>query len=402
MTIAPLPNNEQDRLQALKRYRILDTEAEELFDSISQLAATLCDVPIALISLIDEERQWFKAKVGLDAQETHRDLAFCAHAILNPDELLVVPDATQDSRFQDNPLVTGSPEIRFYAGAPIVTKDKQALGTLCVIDTEARDISDRQRQALTHLSSQVCANLELRLAHNKLEQLNESKNRFFSILSHDLRSPINSILSIADLLADPDSGLTATEIEEFHRHLLTNAQVTSKTAENLLQMVQFEEGRFTFAPAPIKLRDVLATAEGALSGRSSSKGISIRTQCQPNLEVWADPRLLQSIVQNLLSNALKFSHTGSEINVVAKSEADQVTLIVEDFGIGIKPHNIPKIFALDASHSTVGTAGEQGSGLGLNLCKQFADRLKGDLRLESEHQKGTRAILTLRTQTPEQ
>ena len=138
-----------------------------------------------------------------------------------------------------------------------------------------------------------------------------------------------------------------------------------------------------------------------MSGRSSSKGISIRTQCQPNLEVWADPRLLQSIVQNLLSNALKFSHTGSEINVVAKSEADQITLIVEDFGIGIKPHNIPKIFALDASHSTVGTAGEQGSGLGLNLCKQFADRLKGDLRLESEHQKGTRAILTLRTQAPE-
>lgn len=400
MTIAPLPENERDRLQALKRYQILDTEAEELFDSISQLAATVCDVPIALISLIDEERQWFKAKVGLDAQETHRDLAFCAHAILNPDELLVVPDATQDSRFHDNPLVTGAPDIRFYAGAPIVTKDKQALGTLCVIDTQVRDISDRQREALTHLSQQVCANLELRLAHKKLELLNESKNRFFSILAHDLRSPINSIVSIADLLSDPDSGLSADEVQEFHRHLLTNAQVTSTTAENLLQMVQFEQGRFSFEPTSLKLRDILSTAEGAMSGRSSSKGIIIRTQCQPNLEVWADPRILQSIVQNLLSNALKFSHQDGRINIVAKTDSGKVTLLVEDFGVGIKPHNIPKIFALDASHSTVGTAGEQGSGLGLNLCKQFATRLNGDLQLESEFGKGTKAYLTVPANAP--
>ncbi|MBK1878186.1 GAF domain-containing sensor histidine kinase [Pelagicoccus mobilis] len=400
MTIAPLPENEQDRLQALRRYQILDTESDELFDSIATLAATVCDVPIALVSLIDEDRQWFKAKVGLEAQETSRDLAFCAHAILNPDELLVVPDATQDSRFHDNPLVTGSPDIRFYAGAPIVTKDKQALGTLCVIDTKAHQITERQREALTRLSKQVCANLELRLAHKKLELLNESKNRFFSILSHDLRSPINSILSLADLLADPDSGLSAEEVEEFHRHLLTNAQVTSRTAENLLQMVQFEEGRFTFEPKLLNLREILSAAEGALAGRSSSKNITIRTQCQPALQVWADPRLFQSIVQNLLSNALKFSHPDGRINIVARSDSDSVTLLVEDFGVGIKEHNIPKIFALDASHSTVGTAGEQGSGLGLNLCKQFASRLNGDLKLESEYGQGTRVHLTLPASAP--
>lgn len=400
MTIAPLPKNESDRLAALKRYQILDTESEELFDSISQLAAATCDVPIALISLIDEQRQWFKAKVGIDACETSRDYAFCAHAILNPEELLIVPDATKDSRFHDNPLVTGAPDIRFYAGAPIVTKDKQALGTLCVIDTQTREITEKQRQALVHLSKQVCANLELRLAHKKLQLLNESKNRFFSILSHDLRAPIYSLLSIAELLNDPESGFSPNEVEEFHRHLLTNAQVTRRTAENLLQMVQFEEGRFAFDPAQLDLRETLESAEASLSGRSASKRIAIRTQCPPQQKVWADPRLLQSIAQNLLSNALKFSHPDSEINITAKQENDTLTLCIEDHGVGIKPHNIPKIFALDAAHSTAGTEGEQGSGLGLNLCKQFANRLQGDLHIDSEVGKGTRVTLTLPATAP--
>lgn len=395
MTAAPLPTNEQERIQALKRYQILDTEAEELFDSISELAAAICDVPIALISLVDEERQWFKSKIGLDADETHRDFAFCAHAILDPDELLVIPDASKDKRFEDNPLVTGDPDIRFYAGAPIVTEDKQALGTLCVIDTKAREISDRQRQALTKLSQQVCANLELRLAHKKLEQLNEAKNRFFSIIAHDLRSPISSILSIAQILAEPDAPLSLEEVETFHQHLLSSAKVTSKTAENLLKMIQFEQGKFTFEPQTVNLSDLLKSSEQALAGRSTSKEISIRTECSPELSAWVDPKLLQSILQNLLSNALKFSHPKSEIDIRALSDGETVTVVIEDFGVGIKPHNISKIFSLDASHSTTGTDGELGTGLGLNLCKQFATRLKGSLQLESESGKGTKATLTL-------
>ena len=397
MTTAPLPENEQDRLEALKRYQILDTEAEELFDSIAELAAAVCDVPVALITLVDENRQWFKAKVGIEAQETPRDLAFCAHAILEPEELLVVPDATKDDRFKDNPLVTDNPDIRFYAGAPLVTKDRQALGTLCVIDRESREITERQRQALTKLSKQVCANLELRLAHKKLETLNEAKNRFFSILSHDLRSPISSILTIANLLAEPEGNLSPEEVKEFHRHLLTNAQITRKTAENLLQMVQFEEGRFTFDPQFVNVREILSTTEGALSGRSKRKNIVIRTQCKPDVEVWADPKLFHSILQNLLSNALKFSHPDSQIKIVAESNFETVQIMVQDFGVGIKPDSIPKIFSLDASHSTVGTGGEHGSGLGLNLCNEFAKRLNGNLRIESEFGKGTRVYLTLPT-----
>ncbi|HET7871368.1 MAG TPA: sigma 54-interacting transcriptional regulator, partial [Terriglobales bacterium] len=169
MVPPPIPANETERLDALQRYRILDTpEQRELNDAVG-LAATICDAPIALISLIDADRQWFKARVGLTETEMPRNMAFCAHAILQPD-LFVVPDALADGRFADNPLVTGEPKIRFYAGAPLVTDEGHALGTLCVIDRVPRKLSAQQEQALRVLSAQVVAQLELGRAQAELEE----------------------------------------------------------------------------------------------------------------------------------------------------------------------------------------------------------------------------------------
>ena len=155
------PVNEEGRIAALEKYAILDTDPEQPFDDLTLLASFVCKTPTALISLVDEDRQWFKSRVGMDASETSRDIAFCSTAILQAD-VLVVPDALLDERFRDNPLVASDPHIRFYAGAPLINEDGYALGTLCVVDRTPRELATEQREALKALSRLVLAQLEFR------------------------------------------------------------------------------------------------------------------------------------------------------------------------------------------------------------------------------------------------
>ena len=159
---AAIPANESGRLAALRAYCLLDTDPEQVFDDVTEIASLLCSTPIALISLVDEARQWFKSSVGLDVSETPRDVAFCAHAIVNPEEVFVVDDTHNDHRFALNPLVTGGPKVRYYAGAPLVSSDGQALGTLCVIDHVPRQLGQRELQGLKALARQVVTQLEIR------------------------------------------------------------------------------------------------------------------------------------------------------------------------------------------------------------------------------------------------
>ena len=174
---AALPTNEVARLETLRQSGLLDTLPEQAYDDITLLASHICETPMAVVSLVDEDRQWFKSKIGLEAGETSREVSFCSHAILEPEELLVVPDAQLDARFSENPLVLSAPNIRFYAGAPLVNAQGHALGSLCVIDQKPRQLSDAQKYALQALSRQVMAQFTLRQQAQEMQQLNEQLER---------------------------------------------------------------------------------------------------------------------------------------------------------------------------------------------------------------------------------
>ena len=194
----PVPANEAERLRTLRSYKILDTKPEDRFDELTRLAALICGVPISLISLIDTDRQWFKSRFGLDVQETPRAQAFCTHAIMQPD-LFVVPDASKDERFANNPLVTGDLHIRFYAGEPLAARDGHVLGTLCVIDHVPHTLTDAQKDALKIVGQLVIANFELRRDLQELKQAlgREASERAIGMSAANLDEIISRLQGMA-------------------------------------------------------------------------------------------------------------------------------------------------------------------------------------------------------------
>ena len=195
--------DEPARLEALRRYRILDTEPEQRFDDLTMLASHICDTPMSLITLVDSDRQWFKSRIGLEVPETARSVAFCAHAIQEPGSIMQVADAASDTRFRDNPLVTGAPNIRFYAGAPLVTPDGHALGTLCVIDVKPRHLTDGQLRSLEALRRQVETQLELRRNLDDLSQALVERDRAEAAqtaLVSDLRASLDKVDKLSALM----------------------------------------------------------------------------------------------------------------------------------------------------------------------------------------------------------
>jgi signal transduction histidine kinase len=227
----PLPPDESERLRALLELNVLDTDDEVNFDELVEMASKVCETPIALISLVDKNRQWFKAKIGLSANETHRDISFCGHAIHSTD-LFIVSDPQNDERFQDNPLVTGDLHIRFYAGAPLITSDWHAVGTLCVIDHKEKELTDDQKKFLKILSKQVVSQLEMRKNFRELQALSTKLieqqkmlqeqeklaviGKLASSVSHELNNPLAIIGGTVHLLKSMiKNGEAPEKIEEY-------------------------------------------------------------------------------------------------------------------------------------------------------------------------------------------
>lgn len=393
MIPAPLPANEAERLAALRSYKVLDTDFEKEYDDLCRLAAVICESPIALISFIDRDRQWFKASFGLDVRETARDLAFCAHA-LEQVKVFEVPDATKDVRFADNPLVTGEPDIRFYAGQPLVTPEGLVLGTLCSIDRVPRKLKPHQRDALEILASQVVTHLELRRTLAERDQLIKDKDDFLSIIAHDLRSPFSGLLGLTDLLVTDSAGMDKAEIVEYVGMISQSLHRVYDLSENLLKWALLEQGKMTFQPEEFPVQDLFAQVAAPMKETLGQKNLSLEIDVPQGLAVVGDRNMLETVLRNLVGNAVKFTQSGGRIWLAAKT-GDSLKLSVKDTGQGMTAEQLDLVMSGLRTQSRRGTEGEMGTGLGLTLVRQFAARHGGRLEIESEEGKGTLATVIL-------
>ena len=392
---APLDTDEHLRLQALEEYGLFGSTPEPQFDEIVALAAQLCNVPMALLNLIGQEQNWFKAKFGVEINSVCRKDSFCGQAITYP-ELLLVENAKTDPRFCDNPNVTCENGVGFYAGVPLRNLDGMAVGVLCVFDTEPKQLTDIQIQCLKVLARQLMAQMELhktvrqlqQFSHT-LQQLNQSKDRFFSIIAHDLRAAFHGILAFADVLDTEFEDLETDNIKQIANYLNLSTQATYKLLENLLSWARVENGSMPFKSEAIDLERLIDSNVTALSLTAAQKDIRLTFNTPRALSFMGDVNMLQSLLHNLISNAIKFSHPQGLVQVNTTLVDGEIQIAVQDSGTGMSPEHVSTLFALEHSRSVKGTAGEKGTGLGLLLCKQFVEQHGGRIEVTSELGQGS-------------
>ena len=394
---APLPAYETTRLAALRRLEILDTAPEQCYDDITLLASQICGTPISLITLIDEKRQWFKSRLGLPVAETPRDQAFCAHAILQPNEILVVPNALVDARFADNPLVLDDPSIRFYAGAPLIAPDGNALGTLCVIDRQERVLNADQITALAALARQVNVLLNLRTLARSLdgeraraEAATQSKAAFLASMSHEIRTPMNGVLGAAQLLESSDLSAEARELAE----LITQSGTSLLTLiDDILDFSKIEAGKLRILREPFTLQATVEQSLALVRPRAQTKGLRLECEFTPQLAGgWlGDSQRVGQILLNLLSNAIKFTARGFVRLRTEMTTGPGGTLVrfsVIDSGIGLSLVEQARLFQ-PFSQAHDGVSREYGgTGLGLAISQQLVGLMGGRIGVESTKGQG--------------
>lgn len=395
--IAPsTPFNERKRQKAVESYNILDTPEEEKYDDITNIISRICDVPIALITLLDNERNFIKSHFGIPFNESPRNISFCGHTINEDAPMMIVEDARMDKRFHNNPLVKDQ-NVVFYAGVPLINKEGYKLGALCVYDHKPRTLNQEQKNALQSLARQVvmlfeqrAQNDELRLLRDSLERKNKNLEKFAAVVSHDLKSPVNNIISLTDLLKDENQDLSENSLM-YIDYLQQSSASLRNYIDGILSFYKSDE-LFGLNKKVVNVKQLIEDCKLIVDANTQAV-----IQLDTTLEniIINEPAIKQVLI-NLLTNAIKYNDKDQiNIKIGCKEGEDFYYWTVQDNGIGISEKHITKIFDLFEKVGDVDRFGNQGNGIGLATTKKIVTRLGGKINVISTLGKGTTFAFTV-------
>ncbi|HEV7913657.1 MAG TPA: ATP-binding protein, partial [Albitalea sp.] len=399
MNPPPLPADEDDRARLLHRLCILDTPPEPGFDAVARMARLATGCSIGAVTLVDSQRQWFKAADGFELREAPRQHAFCAHTILS-DDVFIVGDAAGDGRFADGRLVTAAPSLRFYAGAPLIV-DGHRIGAVCGLDPAPRTLDAGQHAALRDLAQIAAALLQPRLnaagSDRRASELARiAKGEFLSRMSHEMRTPLNAVIGFSQLLLNRSDHPEQADVRDYASHVLRAGEHLLALTNDVLDLQQVEDGRAELEPADVPLDSIVARVIALLSPTADQRGVRFDNHVPAGVAVRADARRLRQVLVNIASNAVKFNRPAGIVrwSVVSDAMTRRVRLSIEDTGSGLKPGQMERLFQpferLGRETSTI-----EGTGLGLIIARSLVTAMGGSLQVASRAGVGTRVVVEL-------
>lgn len=381
---------EEDRIKALLRYDILDTPPDNTFDKLTKLAAQLMKVPVAIISLVDKDRVWFKSKFGLDAQQMEREDGLCNTVVL-ADDFYQIENAQVDPRTLGHKLVVGDFGLRFYAAYPLKTRDGYNLGAFCIIDREPRFLTKEEQEILRDLRDIAMDQIELKLT-SKLSVARH--NHILNTTAHDLKNPLTTIPVRADLikLKKHDPEIVDTMCDQIKVASLNMVRII----DELLQSGSMEAGEISLLLVKLNITDLVSNVVAMNQPLAEQKGQNIHFDAEMDVFSQADEGKLNEIVDNLINNAIKYAPLNTNIYVKVSRVNDQVEIVVEDEGPGLTVEDKKMLFQRFTRLSAKPTAGEHSTGLGLSIVKVLVEAHGGLIFAESEGKdKGARFTVQL-------
>ena len=369
---------EAARIEVLQKFEILDTPPDGRFDRITKLTTKLLNVPIAVVALVDSHRIWFKSKIGLDLQEIGREPGLCASAILS-DELYQVEDARNDPRTLNNPLVGGDFGLQFYSAVPLKTTEGYNLGTLCVIDKKPRSLNEWEKEVLWDLASLVMDQMELQL---QARTTMKHHHQILNTTAHDLKNPVSIMPLLADLIMENKENPAA--IDDISKQIKDAGRRMSITINELLENAIEGAGKSHLRLEEIDLKELVEGVVNANSALAKKKDQILNFPESESCNVFADHRRLTEVVDNLISNAIKYSRPFKKIEVLLKTREGKAVLEVKDEGLGLTKDDQKNLFRKFTSLSAQPTGGEVSTGLGLFIAKEIVAAHHGSIYASSE------------------